>query len=357
MEKKTVTKDEMRTILAALPKAEIHLHLEGLASVDTIWNLKQKHHLVFENINSKEDLYSRFKVSNLNDFIDLFINVVQNSFQREQDILYLIDDAKAYLQRNNIVYAEIFFAPSKFIRNGFSFPKILEILDEGAKRLENEANLKLRYIIDVSRTFGPDNAMRNLDLTLKHKKESVIGIGLGGAETKGPAQDYKDVFQKAKANGLHLVAHAGEDVGPESIWHAINDLKIERIGHGISAIQDDSLMSHLKESQIPLEICPKSNIITGKYVSSYKDHPIRQFFDRGINVTLNTDDPTIFGAELMDEYMNLISDRVFTFQESLQLLKNTINATFLDKKEKNDIWSQCLSSLSEIGGQVDVKVK
>ena len=349
MEKKTVTKKEMRSIIASLPKAEIHLHLEGVASVNTIWQLKQKHNLLFEGISSKEDLYNRFKVNTLNEFIDLFINVVQNSFQKEEDILLLIEDARNYLKRNNIVYTEIFFAPSKFVRNGFSFEKIVEILDEGAQKLAREDNLNIRYIMDVSRTFGPENAMRNLDLTIKNKKESIIGIGLGGAENKGPAQEYKEVFEKARAEGLHTVAHAGEDVGPESIWHAIEDLQIERIGHGISAIQDAKLQDLLVKKQIPLEICPKSNLITGRYVKVYKDHPIKAFYDKGINVTLNTDDPTIFGAELVDEYFNLLSENIFSFRELVQILKNTIYATFLSKAEQDSIWKKVLPSLSNIG--------
>jgi len=146
-----------------------------------------------------------------------------------------------------------------------------------------------------------------------------------------------------------VVAHAGEDIGPESIWRAIKDLHIERIGHGISAIQDDVLLAYLKDTQIPLEVCPKSNIITGRYVSSYQDHPIRAFFDMGLNVTLNTDDPTIFGAELVDEYMNLISNNIFSFKEVLKLMQNTLEATFLQKEEKAKIWKTCLSSLSKLG--------
>lgn len=349
MEKKTVTRKELRSIITSLPKTEIHLHLEGLASVDTIWKLKQKHDLDFEGISSKEDLYKRFQVNTLNDFIDLFINVVQNSFQKEEDMLLLIEDARDYLKRNNISYAEIFFAPSKFVRNGFSYEKIVEILDEGAQKLFQEDSLQIKYIMDVSRTFGPENAMKNLELTLKHKKDSVIGIGLGGAENKGPAKDYKKVFEKAKKEGLHTVAHAGEDVGPESIWHAIEYLDIERIGHGISAIHDEKLQEKLVHTQIPLEICPKSNIITGRYVTSYKDHPIRAFFDKGINVTLNTDDPTIFGAELIDEYMNLLTEDIFTFKEVIQLLKNTVYATFLSEEEQNRIWNTIVPTLSNIG--------
>ncbi len=349
MEKRTVTKQEIRKIITALPKTEIHLHLEGLVSVDTLWKLKTKHNLSLPGIKTKADLYNRFKVKSLNEFIDLFINVIQSSFQAEEDILFLIEDARDYLKRNNIVYAEIFFAPSKFVRNGFSFPKMLEILDAGAKSLKEEENLDIKYLIDVSRTFGPENAMHNLNQTLNNRKDSIIGIGLGGSEDKGPAQDYKKVFKKARKHNLHVVAHAGEDIGPDSIWHAIKDLKTERIGHGISAVQDASLMNYLTKSKIPLEICPKSNIFTGRYVSSYKNHPIRRFFDQGIHVTLNTDDPTIFGVELIDEYMNLLTEEIFTFNELITILKNTLFASFLEDSRKKEIWNTISNSLSKIG--------
>lgn len=340
MNKKSFSEKHYRNLLYKIPKAEIHLHLEGVASVDTIWKLKQKHDLELPGIKSKEDLTNRFQVKGLNDFIDLFINVIQNCLREEEDILLLIDDAQHYLERNNIVYAEIFFAPSKFVRNGFSFKQMIKILDDGAKKIEKESNRTVRFLIDVSRSFGPENAMRNLELTLKHAKESVIGIGLGGAESQGPAEEYAEVFQRARYENLHVVAHAGEDVGPESIWRAVDDLKSERIGHGISAKHDEALMKVLADRQIPLEICPMSNIFTGKYVTSYKDHPIKLFFDRGINVTINTDDPTIFGAELIDEYLNLMRYEVFTFPEVLKIIKQTIYASFLDDGYKQSIWEE-----------------
>ncbi len=340
MNKKVFTEKHYRNLLYKIPKAEIHLHLEGLASVDTIWRLKLKHDLELPGIKSKEDLINRFNVKGLNDFIDLFINVIQNCFRSEDDILLLIEDAKNYLERNNIVYAEIFFAPSKFVHNGFSFEKMVNILDKGSQRIAEESGRTVRFLIDVSRSFGPENAMRNLELSLTHKHPSIIGIGLGGAENQGPAQEYADVFSKARSEGLHVVAHAGEDVGSESIWRAIEDLKSDRIGHGISAMYDEKLMSLLAERQIPLEICPMSNIFTGKYVTSYEEHPIRLFFDRGIVVTVNTDDPTIFGAELIDEYMNLLRHGIFTFAEVLQIIKNTIYAGFLDEDHKQSIWDE-----------------
>ncbi len=327
-----------RNILYSIPKTEIHLHLEGMASVDTIWSLIQKHRLEIPGINSREDIIKRFQVKNLDEFIDLFLNIIQNCYREEVDLKLQLKDARKYLKRNNIIYSEIFFAPSKFLMNGFSFDLMMNYLDEGAKQIKKEDGIDIKFLIDVSRSFGPENAMNNLNLVLKHKKSSIIGIGLGGAESKGPAEDFKNVFEIARNAGLKVVAHAGEDVGPESIWSTINNLKVARIGHGISAIQDIKLMDYLKETQIPLEVCPMSNIFTKKYVSSYKEHPIKKFYDYGMYVTVNTDDPTIFGVELLGEYLNLLDNNVFTLHEIFDLIKKNLYATFLTTQEKDAMW-------------------
>jgi len=328
----------LRSLLAELPKTEIHLHLEALATVDTIWELIKKHKITYSDITSKEDLRKKFHIKSLNEFIDLFINVIQNNFRVEEDLALLIRDARAYLNQNNIVYAEIFFAPSKFLGNGLKFDKIVKILDEGARETQKSDGKEIKFIIDVSRSFGVKNAQKNLDLTIANPHEHIIGIGLGGAEASGPAREYKHVFEKALKNGYHVVAHAGEDVGPESIWDALKYLKAERIGHGISAIQDEKLMDYLSEKQTPLEVCPTSNLFTQKYVKKLDDHPIRVFFDRNLNVTVNTDDPTLFGIDLIDEYMSLANKGFFTPAEILKLVKNNLFATFLPADRKNEIW-------------------
>lgn len=328
----------IRQTLLDIPKSEIHLHLEGLASVETIWALKKKYKLEFPNVKTIQDLEKAFKVTSLEQFIDLFINVIQQSFKKEEDLQFLIEDAKNYLTRNNIYYAEIFFAPSKFIQMGLSYQKIASILEKGALDIYKEKNITIKYLMDVSRTFGPENAQNNLDLILQYKNKSIIGIGLGGAEKKGPAAQYHDVFIQAAKAGLKIVAHAGEAVGPESVWSALKDLKAERIGHGISSIQDDKLIQHLKKNNIPLEICPTSNFFTREFTTNYKDHPVRALFDAGVTVTINTDDPTIFGVELVEEYARLIENNIFTLEEVILLIKNNLYSTFLSNKLKDQIW-------------------
>jgi len=330
--------DSFIQLIKNIPKAEIHLHLEGLISVDTIWKLIQENKLSFEGSDSKENLKKRFAVRSLDEFIDLFINVIQASFLKEQDIEHLINDAQEYLKRNNIVYAEIFFAPSKFIQSGFSYSHMADILQAGAEKIKEESGITIKFLIDVSRTFGPENADNNLSQVLDNPRESIIGIGLGGSESSGPAKDYEKVFNRAIKNNLKVVAHAGEDVGPESIWDTINYLKAERIGHGISAIEDNKLMDKLKENQIPLEICPTSNLFTRKYVSEIDKHPIRDFYNHGMYVTVNSDDPTLFGSELTEEYILLYENKIFNEDEIINIMKNTLFACYISDKQKKEIW-------------------
>jgi adenosine deaminase len=210
----------------------------------------------------------------------------------------------------------------------------------GSKKIFEESGITVNYLIDVSRTFGPENAHQNLDLIIDNPKTSIIGIGLGGAESTGPAEKYQKVFEKAIANNLRVVAHAGEDVGPESIWDTLNLLKAERIGHGISAIQDEKLMDYLKEKGIPLEICPTSNLFTRKYVTKIEEHPVKAFYDRGMAVTINSDDPTLFGSELSEEYILLYENGIFNEDEILDLVKKTIFSSFASDKRKKAIWKE-----------------
>ena len=345
---------KLRSLLLEIPKTEIHLHLEALASVDTIWTLMKKHSISYEEISSKDDLRKKFQVTSLNEFIDLFINVIQNCFRSEDDIDLLIEDARSYLTRNNIVYSEIFFSPSKFLLNGLTFEGIIDRLETGSVSLKKKSSLDIRFIIDVSRSFGMENAMNNLDYTLQNRSDTIIGIGLGGAEATGPAKEYAKVFEKASSEGLHVVAHAGEDVGPESIWDAIKLLGAERIGHGISAIQDDALIDYLEENAVPLEICPTSNLFTQKYVKVLEEHPIRAFYDRGLNVTVNTDDPTLFGIDLVDEYMRLANRGFFKPDEIIDLVKNNVFATFLPKKQKTALWKSAQKIISSYSAELEI---
>ena len=340
---KKLTLDNAIEVVNLLPKTEIHIHLEGIAGTDSIWELGRKNNLKFK-FSTKDELRQTFAVHDLNHFVDVFINVVQACFVNDYDMEYLFNDAIKYFKRNNIVYSEIFFSPTRFMQNGIPFVDILEQLSKGKKRLAS-AGIETAFILDVSRSFGVDNAKRNLDLLLKNPCDAIIGIGLGGAEQKGTAQDFVDIFERAIDNGYHVVAHAGEDVGPKSVWDTINMLHAERVGHGISSIEDENLIKTLQERGIPLEICPTSNLITKKYARTLQEHPMRKFFDAGIAVTINTDDPAIFDSELNHEYELLMSNNIFSFHEIITLIRNGIQATFLPQARQNDLWQQTSSVL------------
>ncbi len=328
------------TFLQEVPETEIHIHLEAMINIDTILTLIEKNNLNKElNINDEDEIYEKFLVNNINDFIQVFY-LIQSVFKEEEDFRYLVKDAKKYCKRNNIYYAEVFIAPTKFIKNGLKFDKFIKIIDEEINNKDSEHDVTIKLIVDVSRNYGIENSMSIVDSVIQNKQNSIIGIGIGGAENLpgAEAKNYKKAFRKASEHGLKLVAHAGEVTGPELIWETLKELEVSRIGHGISAIYDEKLMDYLKEKQIPLEICPTSNIFTQKYVKELQYHPIREFFDRGLNVTVNSDDPSIFGVELNDEYLNLYKHCKFSLKEIIQLIKNNLYATFLPQKEKDGLW-------------------
>ena len=250
------------------------------------------------------------------------------------DFKYLFSDFSDYLEKNNIVYCETFFSPTSHLKKGWDFNEMISLVSESIKQIKKETGRTVKLLVDVSRSFGVDNAMRNLDLVLAAKNPDIIGIGLGGNEVTGPAKDFEKVFKKARENGLHVVAHAGEICPSSSIKDSINLLGAERIGHGISAAFDEEFMAQLKKDRTPIEICPTSNVFTKKYVTEMKNHPVRKLFDSGVNVCINTDDPTFFKVSIIDEYWNLYKYLNFSLSEIKQLVKNGFNALFIPESKK-----------------------
>ncbi len=334
--------DDLQQFIALIPKTEIHLHIEMCVSSASYNALMDKYGIPHdEKTNALTDFS---KIVSLQSMIESFF-FVQSFFREPEDFLLVVQDVIAYAKRNNIYYIEAFASPSMILNRGvISYDEMFDVLIGGFKDAKKSTGIDVRLIVDVSRTFGPQNAMKNLELTLafleRTKTDGILGIGLGGQEIDHPCADYEAVFSAARKAGLHVVAHAGEEVGPQSVWEAIDILKAERIGHGISSIQDPKLIERLKKDQTPLEVCPTSNIITKTYVSDLADHPVRALFDSGLNVTVNTDDPILFSIELNKEYENMATKLGFTREELLVLVKNNLMATFLPKQEKDKNWKR-----------------
>lgn len=330
-----IVKSDFYDFFRKVPKAELHLHLEAVISFDSITRLYMKKYPGVSKTEAAERIKGIFDYSDLNGFIQAYLKV-QDLYESVDDFDLIFDDLKDYIVRNGISYAEVFASPSAFLKKGFEFGAMMESYHRNIAKLKDETGVDVKMLLDVSRTFGLANSESNLDLILANKIPEVIGIGLGGAESKGPAREFGPVFKRAVENGLVAVAHAGEDVGPESVWDTIDILKASRIGHGISSVFDEKLMDTLVQRKIPLEICPTSNVFTKKYVKKLNEHPIRKFFDKGICVTLNTDDPLFFKVELLDEYWNAYSKIGFKKSELKEIVKNSFKASFLSDGEKSE---------------------
>ncbi|MCE9499616.1 MAG: adenosine deaminase, partial [Leptospira sp.] len=314
--------------IRALPKTEVHLHLEACVNKATLKEMLKKNNLSV----SDEDFEKKFNFNDLNGFIQLFF-FIQSAVKSPEDFGFMISSLAEYLRANNIIYAEVFFAPSKFLQNGLDFEEMIKVLVKKIRQIKAEDGTEIRILVDVSRSFGPQNAMNNLNRVLKIKDEEIIGIGLGGPELLGPARDYVEVFKIARESGLRTVAHAGEDDGPWSIWDTVSLLKAERVGHGTSAIQDPELVKYLKENKIPIEICLTSNIFTGKYVRKEQNHPVRYYYDQGLVTAINTDDPEIFNVNLTYEYFKLYRFLDFSIDEIVDLIKQGVYSTFHPNKD------------------------
>ncbi len=323
-------KENFYLLMQSVPKAELHIHIEAVITLESICRLYEKR---FGKKMTKAEQTALFTYEDLNGFIKAFLQV-QDLFTEVSDFDYVFDDFERYLKGNGIKRCEAFFAPSAFVKKGFDYEEMIKNFNKNINRIKKDSGIDIKLLVDVSRTFGLENAMTNYQLFKSHPSPCVIGIGLGGAEQKGPCKDFGPVFEKAHADGFHAVAHAGEDVGPESVWDAINILHSERIGHGITSIQDEKLVEYLAEKQIPLEVCPTSNTFTKKVVSKIEDHPIRAFFDKGVLVTVNTDDPVFFKVTLLDEFWSLHKQAGFSLDQIKVLLENSFKASFLSDAQK-----------------------
>lgn len=325
-----MNKKEFYTMMKQVPKAELHLHIEAVPTLKTIQT-------VYKKCNGKEmsaqELKDLFTYDDLNGFIQAFIKI-QNMYTSVEDFNLIFDDLETYLVDNGIVYTEAFFAPTAFLKKGFKYEEMIAVFSKRIKEIKTKHGITIKLLMDVSRTFGCENAMNNYNLLKQYPCKDIIGIGLGGAESKGPAKEYAPVYEQAIKDGFKVVAHAGEDVGPESIWDAINYLHTQRVGHGITAIQDEKLMEHCAKTQLPIEICITSNTFTKKIVSEAKNHPIKDFYKKGMMVTVNTDDPVFFKTDLINEFYICKKELKFSSEELKQLVKNGFIASYLSDKEK-----------------------
>jgi adenosine deaminase len=258
----------------------------------------------------------------------------KNRFLREyEDFTFLSAAFAQDLVRQNIRYAEVFFSPIRFVDEGLQIPRLFEAVRAG---LSSAPDVEVALIGDLVRDYGPDRAMTTLKEFEEVKHHGVIGIGIGGSEHKFPPELFTAVYREAREMGFRTTAHAGEAAGPPSVWGAIHELGVERIGHGARSGEDESLLDYLAERQIPLELCPLSNIKTAVF-DSIENHPVRRLYDRGVLLTINTDDPMMFGNSLVDDYAALVEVHGFTRDDVKTLILNAVKASWLSDERKEQL--------------------
>jgi len=303
----------MDDFLRDLPKAELHLHLEGSVEPETLYEL--------DSATSIEEYRALYHYTDFDAFLRAF-GAVGKRLRTPEDYGLITRRLLERLEAQNVRYAEIILAAGVVLWKGQEFAPIFDAVHDAAA----DSAVKVRWILDAVRQFGVEQAQQVAQLAAERVNRGVVALGIGGSEERGPAGWFKDVFTFARDAGLHLHAHAGESMGPESIWGALA-IGAERIGHGIAAMHDDGLMRHLREQDIPLEICVTSNLVTG-VVRRIEDHPVRRLYDAGVPITLNTDDPAMFGCSLIGEY-RLARRFGFTEEELRGIVANGFRYAFV----------------------------
>ncbi len=311
-------------LIRALPKAELHIHLLGAVRPSTLLEIINKSDIQTD-LHSIEDIRNLFQFRDFQHFIEVYMMVV--GLVREEKYFDLMTyEMLEECHRQNTKYVEISFSPLDHMQFGLDFHQMLNRIHRARKRARDRLGIVSDVRIDLVRSNNVATAMDILNL-IEEASPGIVSIDIGGNEAKFPPGPYAPVYKRARDMGLHLVAHAGEAAGPQSIWDAVDILGVERIGHGVSARKDDRLLQHLREKGIVIEACPVSNARTG-VVPDISKHPVREFFNLGLIVTVNSDDPSLFNTDLTNEYLQLYEHLGFTVEELYMLSVNAVNSAF-----------------------------
>lgn len=326
----------LSSYLQAVPKAELHVHLEGSIRPATLLQLAENNGVSLP-VKWVEGLNSWFSFTNFEHFVQVYA-LVCRCLRTREDYELIVYELAAELARQNCRYAEVTFSASSQAARGISHDTYFAGLSRGRARAEAEFGVVLNWVFDIVRDYkDPETLHRLADYTvgaaIEGKDEGVMALGLGGNEMGNPAGPFAPYFRRALAAGLHSTPHAGETEGPHSVWSALHDLGAERIGHGVRAIEDPELVSYLAEHKIPLEVCPTSNLRL-KIYPGLPEHPLRRLRDAGVVVTVNSDDPPLFNTTLNGEVEVLASGFGYGVDEIDEILLNTVRSSFLPPERK-----------------------
>ncbi|MGK5677018.1 adenosine deaminase [Micromonospora sp. URMC 106] len=329
---------DLQTFIAGLPKVELHVHHVGSASPRIVAELAARHEGRSPVPADPAALADYFAFRDFAHFIEVYLSVV-DLIRDQEDVWILTHEVARELARQQVRYAELTVTPYSHVRRGIPAPAFCEAIEDARKRAEADFGIELRWCFDIPGEAGLPAAEETLRISLEERPDGLVSFGLGGPEIGVPRPQFKPYFDRARAAGLRSVPHAGETTGPQTVWDALRDLGAERIGHGISAAQDPELLAHLAEHRIGMEVCPTSNVRT-RAVATMEEHPLRRLVDAGLLVTINSDDPPMFGTTLNDEYA--VAARLLDAgPEGLAALaRNAVTASFLDPAGKQRIGAE-----------------
>ncbi|EKT4522250.1 adenosine deaminase [Pseudomonas putida] len=323
---------------AGAPKAELHVHIEGTLEPELIFQLAQRNEvqLPWASIQTLRQAYS---FSSLQSFLDIY-HVATRVLVTERDFA---DLARAYVERaqaDNVIHAEIFFDPQTHMERGVALETVVAGLEQGLKE-GDEFGFSSRLIMCFLRHLPESKALETLEQALplfSHYPHRLIGVGLDSTEIGIPPRTFERVFAAARRAGIEVVAHAGEEGPAEYVWDALDALKVSRVDHGVASSEDDDLVDRLVREQIPLTVCPLSNLRL-KIVEDMKQHPIRSLLERGVKVMVNSDDPAYFGGYVNDNYAAIINSLNLSGPQVFQLLSNSLEACFMPAEWKRNALS------------------
>jgi aminodeoxyfutalosine deaminase len=321
----------LAAFISGLPKAELHVHHVGSASPRIVAELAARH----PDSAVPQDpaaLVDYFTFRDFAHFIEVYLSVV-DLIRDAEDVRLLTFEVARDMARQNIRYAELTVTPYSSTRRGIPGEAFMEAIEDARKSAEAELGVTLRWCFDIPGEAGLASAEETARLALDLQPDGLVSFGLGGPEIGVPRPQFKPYFDQARAAGLHSVPHAGETTGPQTVWDAIHELGAERIGHGTSSVRDPRLLAYLAEHRIPLEVCPTSNIAT-RAVATLEEHPIREMAAAGVLVTVNSDDPPMFGTDLNTEYG--VAARLLGLDAAgvAALARNAVDASFMDAAGK-----------------------
>jgi adenosine deaminase len=331
----------------AMPKVELHLHLEGSIEPETALALAERHGIRLP-AQDVAGLREWFRFRDFPHFVEVYL-ALSDLLRTADDIAFITTALATSLAGQNVRYAEVTFTPYThlWMNKGLTEEDLIAGLEQGRAEAWRQHGVELAWVLDIPRNLSFQKltgrytgaaTWPTVEMALAWRDRGVVALGLGGYEIGAPPEPFAPAFERARAGGLHSVPHAGEHVGPEGVWGAIRALGAERVGHGVRAIEDQELVAYLVRHQIPLEINPTSNIQLGVY-PDFVSHPLRQFWDAGVYVTVNSDDPPLFNTTLNQEYRTLVDAFGFDATDLERVSLNALRASFLPQDRKTALES------------------